>query len=187
MIEGLSKEMSNLIMALSFIDISYSFDNRNYLLVYDYIDEILKKIFECKNFHNYCKNIPPFFITSIVKLCIHFNSNHYKCNCIMRKLIYIIFYYIQKTSNIITFYQNTYGIICIEELEKINININSINPVIPRLLKRIIDNIHNYVNDCREYTFQILNKEMVNMPTDLIKIITEFIPNSHVLIINELF
>ena len=187
MITGLPKRFSNLILSISFLDMNHEYLSRDCIDINDYVDSILVNLFEIDGFHLYCRKIPYYFITKIVLLLDYFNNNFYKCNTIMEKLVFIIFYYIQDRKNILQLYQNTYGHICANIVINLKNNVESLKPTIGNMLKIIVKDIEEYIDQCRKDTFKIVNKEMIHFPSDIIQIIVDYLPDKQVLEISEMF
>lgn len=183
---AISQELSNLLNSIILTDIRYGSD-RDLFILYEYVDKILDKIFLTNNIKINCRKIPEYHILTIIDWCIYFNSNDYKCNVIMERLMYIVYYYIQDTINLKVLYKSRYynksGIIYLKELYP---NIKSLNPTIKRILKIIIKDIEDHMKSKRLYVKSILYSQL-QLPTDLINIIGDYIQDIHILQIAEMF
>lgn len=185
MIEGLPQQFSNLIMSLSFIDTS-NFLDRNYIEVNDYVDLILNNIMEYPGVYLLSRKIPIFYISKIILLLEYYNSYQYKSELIVEKLLYIIFYYIQNRLNITKFFREKY-ISCYDKLDYLKYNIDTIRPNTRHFLDMIMFDIDNYILECRIHCHKIVDKELDFLPHDIIKIIVEYMPNTSIIQVAEIF
>ena len=164
--------------------------NNSYELIelYDLIDKNLNVLLTTDKCQIHCRKIPDYHILKVIDWCIHFNTNDYKCNTIMRKLVYILYYYIQDRKNVINLYQLHYGNTSgIHHIRQLLPNIQSINPTIKKLLTMGVEEIDDYVAESRLYVLNILNKELIFLPADLVNIICGYIPDLQILEIAEMF
>ena len=180
-----SQSFKNLILSLYFLDINNLDTSPEYIDVYNYIDIVLINIMNTKKVKVYCKQLSPFIICKVIELCEYFNNMRYKSNVIMEKLIYILYYYIQNQQNIHILYQTNDAI---QKLQNIRANPGTtMKPIIKNLLNLLLDEINEYVKESRDYTFQIISEEMTHMPTDIIQIIVDYMPDQYILNIVGMF
>ena len=189
MINGIPQEFGNLLNSIILTEIHYDVGyDRDLFILYEYVSTILEKILVTKNVQIYCKRIPEYHILTIIDWCIYFNSNDYKCNVIMEKLVYILYYYIQDYENLKVLYKSKFynkpGIVYLKELYP---NIKCVNPIIKKLLNTIIKEVEEYVKNSRLYVKKILDNEIEYLPTDLINIIGDYIQDINILEITEMF
>lgn len=186
---NISQIFNNCINSLIFTDINNeNLDLLDLMKLHDLIDANLIAIINVEKSLICCSKIPEFHILTVIDWLIYFNTNDYKCNSIMRNLVYILYYYIQDRRNITKLYKSKYnsknGITLLRELMP---NIICIKPVIKNLLKRIINEIDDHIQESRLYVKQILYTEMITLPTDLINIILGYMSDIQVLETAEMF
>lgn len=173
-----------LLMSLCFHDLNAEY---NYLHINDYISTVLDSILHYPNCELLCRKMNEYFIFRIITMTIHFNNNRYKSNRIQKKLFYIIFYYIQDRTNIHIISKTKYSINGIQELKNIRDNFESVDPYVINMLDMVLIDIDLYFRYCKLYCKNILNYEFKKIPTDIISLIIEFMPQQNIFNIAELF
>ena len=186
MIDGLPQQFSNLIMSLSFIDVSH-FSGRDYIQTNDYIDILLSRIVEYEEVYIHTRKIPTFFIYQVIKLIEYYNIYQYKSEIILEKLLYIIFYYIQQRNNIIKLFDKTYGPEAYYKLKNVSDNLDVLKPTTKNFMNMIIYDIENHIKESRKYAYKVLDKELSNLPHVVVKIIVNYIPHKQILNISKIF
>jgi len=181
---------NNYVNSIIFTNInSNGLNQANLFALYDFINNNLGAILNTDKCQIHCRKIPSYHISILIDWCVYFNTNDYKCNTIMRKLVYILYYYIQDHRNMLNLFKlkNQYDKSGIEYLKELLPNIKGVNPTIKNLLTMLIEEVDEYVGKSRLYVKNILNIEMITLPTDLINLILGYMTDLQVLEIAEIF
>ena len=161
----------NILLSIILVDLDLNFINRDYIILNDYIDKNLSDLLNMEKIDILCQQIPHFYIKKIIYLLEHFNSYEYKANIITKKLIYILYYFIQKRSNIIVFYEDDEYLLKI--LIKIHTNFDNVIPWNNKFLDLFFKEINLYINESKKKSLLIL-QNFNTLPIEIIKIIIKY-------------
>ena len=192
-LESIPRIFNNCVNSIIFTNIQnrgLDLSNRFELIeLYDLVDNNLTAILETDKCQIYCRKIQDYHIIKLIEWFIHFNTNDYKCNAIMKKIVYILYYYIQDRKNVMNLYEfkfnrSSYGIKYLRDLLP---NIQAVDPTIKKLLTVLIEEIDEYIQESRLCVLNVLNKELVFLPADLVNIISGYMSDLQVLKVAEMF